>query len=75
MINVEDLHKAIDSSIRTEISKIIDDEAAKAAKRVEERVRGLTGQIAAKVVSHFSIERFGPDIRITVKLPEKGLEA
>ena len=54
-----------------ETLRIVDEEAKNAAKRVEERVRGLAGEIATKVASYVSYEAMRNEIRITVALPER----
>ena len=64
------LHKAVLSALETETKKVVEEEAANAAKRVEERVRGMLGQIATNIATHVSFEGFGRELRITVCLPE-----
>ena len=66
------LHKAILAALETETKKIVDEEAKKAAERVEERVRGQLGQIAAQVASYVNYDAIGSrEIRITVRLPDR----
>ena len=68
------LRNAILNRIKLEVHQIIEEEAENAGKaaaaNVSHRIRRLTGQIAATVASEFNIERWGTDLRITVKLPE-----
>jgi hypothetical protein len=64
------IEKAIQAELDNEVKHIIDDEAKAAGRRVEERVRMLAGEIATKITQHVQFERFGPDLRITVKIPE-----
>ena len=53
-------------AINDEISKIIEEEAVEAGKRVEKRVKERTAQIAANVLTQFSFERSGQALRIEV---------
>lgn len=69
--NIDQLHKAILAKMDEETRRIVDEEAKNAAKRVEERVRGLAGEIATKVASWVSYEAMRNEIRITVALPER----
>lgn len=66
---MKDLHQTILQIMETETARIVDEEAKLAAKRVEDRVRGLTGSIATKVTSTVHFDRIGSDLRIIVKLP------
>lgn len=50
-----------------EIDKILDEEVESACKRVTERIKGRTNQIALNVLSHFSIERMRDELVIKVK--------
>lgn len=65
------LQAAVAKAIEEETRRIIEQEAKKAAIEVEMRVRGMIGQIATKLTSHISFERFGQDLRITVRLPDR----
>ncbi len=65
------LHKTILDAMEQETRRIVDEESRNAAKRVEERVRGLAGQIATKVASWVSYEAMRNEVRITVSLPER----
>ena len=69
--NMDQLHKAILAKMEEETRRIVDEEAKNAAKRVEERVRGLAGEIATRVASWVSYEAMRNEIRITVALPER----
>lgn len=62
--------QVISNALKSQIERIVEEEAKEAAKRVEDRVRGSTGDIAARVLNHFSMEKYGSDIRITVHFPE-----
>lgn len=53
--------------VEKQIEAVIAEEIAAAQKRVEARIREKTGQIAISVLSLYSIERFGADLRITVQ--------
>ena len=65
------LHRAILHALDAEVIRIVDEEAKKAAARVEERVRGEAGKIAAKVASYVTYEATREEIRITVRLPDR----
>lgn len=69
MINTTELHKAILKALEVETNRIIEEEAKVAASRVEERIRGLVGQVATKVSSYVSYETMQSNLVITVKLP------
>lgn len=58
---------SIERAVRQEIERVVLEEAAEAAKRTEKRVRENVTQIAANVANHFSFERFGTELRISVK--------
>lgn len=62
----------IAKAIEAEVRRIVEAEAKKAALEVENRVRAMIGQIAAKMVSELNFERFGQDLRITVRFPDRG---
>lgn len=69
---IDHIHKAIVQQMEAETRRIIDEEADKAAERVVERVRALSGQIATKVASWVHYHRRENEIRITVSLPSSG---
>lgn len=75
MSHLDHLHKAILAKMDEETRRIVDEEAKNAADRVEERVRGLAGEIATKVASWVSYQAMRDEIRITVALPERKLRA
>jgi superfamily I DNA and RNA helicase len=68
------LHQAILEKLKEETQNIVEEEAKEAAKRVEQRVRGLAGSIATKVASWVTyrpgFDNPRQEIVITVKLPE-----
>jgi len=68
---LDQLHKAILAKMDEETRRIVDEEAKNAANRVEERVRGLAGEIATKVASWVRYEAARNEIRITVTFPER----
>lgn len=53
-------------AILKEIEEIVKEEATKAAQQVETRVRERCGGIAARILEHFSMQRFGHELRISV---------
>ncbi len=65
------MQAAIAEAMRLQIEAVVEEEAKAAAKRVEERVRGMTGQIAAKVASMVDYQEMQNRIIITVRFPEK----
>jgi hypothetical protein len=65
------LHRAILSAMKAETKRIVEEEAKAAATRVEERVRGLSGEIATRVASWVEYSQNRNELRITVKLPER----
>jgi hypothetical protein len=69
--NSDTLHRLILSALDNEVKRIVAEEAEAAAKRVEERVRGETGKIAAKVSSYVSYNTMRDEVIITVRFPEK----
>jgi hypothetical protein len=71
MDKADQFHQAILRAVKTETDRIVDEEAKAAATRVEERVRAAVGGIATRVATNVNFERFGPDIRITVRLPDR----
>ncbi len=56
------IYQAIEESAR----KAIEEEMEGVKKRVEEKVRGQVGMIAARVLDRFSFERVGQTLRIEV---------
>jgi len=63
---MEALHK----EVRLQLERVVAEEAAAAAKRVEEAINGEIDRIALKLMQHYSMERVGPDLLIRVsKLP------
>jgi hypothetical protein len=69
------LQKVILGAIETEAARIVAEEAATAAKRVEERVRAMTSQIVTNVSSWTEFETMRDRLVITVRFPEKGERA
>lgn len=67
----DQLHRAILQAFEDEARRIIDEEAKAAGKRVEDRVRGLAGDIAARVSTWVNYRAGMDELTITVKLPER----
>lgn len=67
----DQLLAAVTSAMETATKRIVEEEAKSAAARVEERVRGMAGEIATKVASWVNYERCGNELRITVRLPDR----
>jgi len=59
------LLRAIETVVSEEIEKVIED----AKRKVEQRVRGEVGAIAARVLEKFSFERLGQELVIRVEFP------
>lgn len=68
---MDHLERAILNAMQEETNRIIEEESKNAAKRVEERVRGMAGEIATRVASWVSYESMRNELRITVSLPPK----
>lgn len=67
----DQLHQQILLAMNAEVKRIIEEEAQNAAKKVEERVRGMTGQIATKVASWVEYTIGARELRITVRFPDR----
>jgi hypothetical protein len=65
------LYEAISREMELATRRIVDEEAKNAAIRVEERVRGLAGEIATKVATFVTYEALRNEVRITVRLPDR----
>ena len=57
------------------ITERMDRDHAEAKLLIEKRVRDEVGRIACLIVNDLSFERFGRDLRITVRFPENTKEA
>ncbi len=55
---------------RKEVDRIAAEEIAAAQKRIEERVRARSAEIAAKIVEHFELQSFGREMVMTVRFPK-----
>lgn len=75
MTPIDKLHAAIQQAMDTETRRIVDEEAKAAANRVEQRVRGMAGQIATRVATHVSFQHMGHETRIIVRLPDRDKES
>jgi hypothetical protein len=62
---------AIQRAVQEEIAKTTEEEITEAQKRIEVRVRERTAAIAGRVLSHFTFERMGQELRITVNFPKE----
>lgn len=67
----DSLHFLIQDAFRKEIEEICFQEVEEAQKRVEEKIRGLTGSVVTKVFSWIDFEYDRDRLQITVKFPEK----
>jgi hypothetical protein len=63
----ETLEKAITGLLNERIEGIVAEEAALAAKRVEQRVKEQTASIAASVLRYYSMEIRGDNLTIRVE--------
>lgn len=67
-MNIEPLiQKAIHDEIQRRVADAIDVEVKKASAEIERRVRSDVGAITANVCDHFSFEKMGSNLIITVK--------
>lgn len=57
----------IEQALRMKIDALIEEEALEASRRIHARVKAAAGQMAIELLSYYSIERFGNDLRITIK--------
>lgn len=55
---------------RKEVERIAGEEIALAQKRIEERVRSRSAEIAARLVDKFEISSFGREMVMTVRFPK-----
>lgn len=62
--------EAIVNLLKARTTMIVAEEAAEAAKRVEQRVKEQTASIAASVLRYYSVEQRGHELVIRVQLPE-----
>lgn len=67
-MNDIDLCKAVKHALEKQIELIVAEEAEASALRVSRRVREAAAQIAANVLTKFSMERFGKELVIKVDL-------
>lgn len=63
------VHDCISAEIQRRTSAIIDEEMKQLTERVQKRVRGEVGAIAASVLQRFSMERRTNEILIRVEFP------
>jgi hypothetical protein len=59
--------KMLNDTLRAECTKAADAAVEEVVKRVRESVRERLGAIAVKLFDHYSLERMGKDLVITVK--------
>lgn len=64
------LQKIILAGIEQHAKEIMNEEIKTAQANIERRVREKTAEIAVGVLKEMTFERFGHDIRITVKFPQ-----
>lgn len=70
-MEIDRLHRAILDAMESETKKIVEEEAQKAGIRVEERVRGMAGEIATQVSTWTSFSQRMQEVVITVKIPPR----
>jgi hypothetical protein len=61
------IERLICKAVEQVVAETIDKECAAVADRVDKKVRGEVGNIAARVLHKFHMERFGNTLRIEVK--------
>ena len=62
-----DFARMIQGALNSEVEKVIEAEVEKAKASVEAAVRGKVGEISAKILERFSMERIGQDLNIKVE--------
>lgn len=60
------IEASILAALEASIKAAIEAEIESAKKRIESKIRGDAAQIASRVLSHFTIERYGTGIQIKV---------
>lgn len=63
----EAMQKLIASQLEREINEIADRHIAICMQNIESDVRAKLGRIALNMLEHYSIERFGSNLRIEVR--------
>ncbi len=66
-LTAESFVATLNRAIEAEIVRVVEEEAAKAAKRVEERIKETVAGIACRVVQRCNIMAYGAN-EITIKL-------
>lgn len=66
--------EAVKAAIESETKRICEEEANAASARVFERVKGLYGSIATKLITHTNFRYNGSDLIISVRINDKGGE-
>lgn len=62
-----DITKMIEGAVKQAVNKAVEEVLKDATGMLEDKLRENVAGIALGVMNHYSIERFGSDIRITVK--------
>jgi len=62
------LSKVVNDGVQRAIVEAIEAELESAKKRLEEKIRGSVGAIAATICTNLSYERVGTDLVITLKI-------
>lgn len=62
---------ALRDAVQAEIEKAIEREIPLAQERLAKEIRSKTAQIAATVASRMEFQRFGQELRITVRFETK----
>jgi CO dehydrogenase/acetyl-CoA synthase alpha subunit len=68
---IDSMHRAVLDALDKETKRIVEEEAQAAAARVVERVRGKTGEIAAKLASYVDYRQMQEGLIITVRFPNE----
>jgi flagellar motility protein MotE (MotC chaperone) len=68
---IDSMQRAVLDALEKETKRIVEEEAQAAAARVVERVKGMTGEIAAKLASYVDYRQMQEGLVITVRFPDQ----
>lgn len=62
------LREMIQRGVQEQVKLIVEDAAQKAALEVQQKVRGMVGDVSCRVLDQLTFERYGTELRISVKI-------
>ncbi len=62
--------RSLQQHVRREMDIIVEEEAQKAAERVQERTRAIAPKLAMELLTYFDLMRDGRDVIIKVRQPD-----